>query len=97
MTRLLVILGVFLLLVVGLFTKFDDTIRTTQADDGEQPSLFSIFSDDDGGSGDASSGGAFAEEAYFYSLFGDVKFTFRIKNYKALEDDNLNEIDREVH
>ena len=97
MTRLLIVLGLFLLLVVGLFTKFDDTISTTQSDEGEQPGLFSIFSDDDGGSGDASSGGAFAEEAYFYSLFGDVKFTFRIKNYKALEDDNLAEIDREVH
>lgn len=97
MTRLLVVLGVCLLLVVGLFIKFDDTISIKQSDSAEGTSLFSFFSDDDGGSGDASSGGAFAEEAYFYSLFGDVKFTFRIKNYKALEDDNLNEIDREVH
>jgi len=100
LTRLLVVLGLFMLAVVGA-NYFGDSseyssnqYESSESKGGFYNTFFGLFSDEEESSPSLSGGGG---GAYFSSIFGDFEFIFRVKNYKALEDDNLDEMDHLVH
>lgn len=100
MTRLLVVLGLFMLAVVGA-NYFGDSseyssnqYESSESKGGFYNTFFGLFTDEEESSPSLSGGGG---GAYFSSIFGDFEFIFRVKNYKALEDDNLDEMDHLVH
>lgn len=100
LTRLLVVLGLFMLAAVGA-NYFGDSseyssnqYESSESKGGFYNTFFGLFSDEEESSPSLSGGGG---GAYFSSIFGDFEFIFRVKNYKALEDDNLDEMDHLVH
>lgn len=100
LTRLLVVLGLFMLAVVGA-NYFGDSseyssnqYESSESKGGFYDTFFVLFTDEEESSPSLSGGGG---GAYFSSIFGDFEFIFRVKNYKALEDDNLDEMDHLVH
>ncbi|MBR7126231.1 MAG: hypothetical protein IKC86_06485 [Prevotella sp.] len=100
LTRLLVVLGLFMLAVVGA-NYFGDSseyssnqYESSESKGGFYNTFFGLFTDEEESSGSLSGGGG---GSYFSSIFGDFEFIFRVKNYKDLEDYNLDEIDHLVH
>lgn len=100
LTRLLVVLGLFMLAVVGSNYYGDSSTNnlsqyeSSESKGGFYDTFFGLFTDEEESSPSLSGGGG---GAYFSSIFGDFEFIFRVKNYKALEDDNLDEMDHLVH
>lgn len=100
LTRLLVVLGLFMLAVVGSnfygdsSTNSPSQYESSESKGGFYDTFFGLFTDEEESSPSLSGGGG---GAYFSSIFGDFEFIFRVKNYKALEDDNLAEMDHLVH
>ncbi|MBO5583429.1 MAG: hypothetical protein J5942_02945 [Prevotella sp.] len=100
LTRLLVVLGLFMLAAVGSNYYGDSSeysssqYESSESKGGFYDTFFGLFTDEEESSPSLSGGGG---GAYFSSIFGDFEFIFRVKNYKALEDDNLDEMDHLVH
>lgn len=100
LTRLLVVLGLFMLAAVGSNYYGDSSeysssqYESSESKGGFYDTFFGLFTDEEESSPSLSGGGG---GAYFSSIFGDFEFIFRVKNYKALEDDNLDEMDHMVH
>jgi len=85
---ILLIFGVLLLLFFALMQQGEPKVGSY---DGPQTSwLDQLFGDDapaDFGSGEGGS------DYYFSSFFGGVEFRFRVKDYRAMRDDNLDGAD----
>lgn len=100
LTRLLVVLGLFMLAAVGSNYYGDSSeysssqYESSESKGGFYDTFFGLFTDEEESSPSLSGGGG---GSYFSSIFGDFEFIFRVKNYKALEDDNLDEMDHLVH
>lgn len=100
LTRLLVVLGLFMLAAVGSNYYGDSSeyssnqYESSESKGGFYNTFFGLFTDEEESSPSLSGGGG---GSYFSSIFGDFEFIFRVKNYKALEDDNLDEMDHLVH
>ena len=100
LTRLLVVLGLFMLAAVGSNYYGDSSeysssqYESSESKGGFYDTFFGLFTDEEESRPSLSGGGG---GAYFSSIFGDFEFIFRVKNYKALEDDNLDEMDHLVH
>lgn len=100
LTGFLAIIGFCLLMVFGL-QYYQDWRKTNGEGEFAQEStttsfyesLFGFMTDDE----NDGSGSSTCNSAYFSSIFADFEFIFRVKNYKALEDDNLAEMDHLVH
>lgn len=85
---ILLICGVVLVL---LFVMMQQRAPKVGSYDGSQTSWFDWLLGDDApadfGSGEGGSG------YYFSSFFDGVEFRFKVKDYRAMSDDNLSDVD----